>query len=584
MNDKILRTIHKAPQEAGVYIFKAGKKFLYIGKASSLKARLNTYMHTKDMWKKKMVKVADELQLIVTESAARALILEESLIKLHKPRYNIRLMDDKKYPYIFIPYGIKFPYIAVERDTTKRGKYYGPYTSAKDLRNIINTVKQLFGIRVCRYDFKKDKVKRACLLKDINMCSAPCNDNIDEEEYNRRLRNTELFLMGKTRELEQYIERCMWEASKEENYRLALIYRNQLDALKRIRRESFVSGLDRQAADIIGFARAGRFATISQIKVREGRFFSEERYRLRIKEERLDSDIVSAFLRSVYTHVRDIPDIIYTPVAIEDKTAFVEFFKEKGRSVKILVHCPSLIEPFMRMAHRNADLSLHLESSDIPPEVLIELKKVLSLDVIPERIECVDISNIQGEYATGSLVVFKRARPAKKYYRKFKMRVIGPNDYAMIKEVLERRFFDIEELPDLIIIDGGKGQLSAAESILKKFDFDIPVFGFAKRFDILYNRDGEIQLPVYSQSLKILKQIRDEAHRFAISYHRKLRRKSIKVTILDNIPGIGEKRKTILLKEFGSISALKNASIEEISSIKGIGKHFAKRIYDYIHK
>ena len=609
----------EAPERPGVYLLKDQRdKIVYVGKARNLKDRLRAYTTTQeDPRKASLISRATNVDYIVTNSEVEALVLEENLIKLNKPKFNVRLKDDKKFPYLKITVQEKYPRIFPTRNLRKDGSIlFGPYTSAKALRRAIKGVKRIFQIRTCNKRLPCPIPLRPCLNFPMNRCLGPCRGIVSEELYRERVNNVIAFLSGKSDKISSELEKRMFGASANEDFEKAAIIRDQLMALREIMRNQPAVFSDKKARDIFGLARTKTLAFATRFKVREGKLSGKEEYPLILTRGTKDSEILESLLRSIYTHTFDLADEVILPVELDSEVIqpLIKWFKEKrDRTVKIYQPKRGEKIRLLNLANSNADVGL-AEIVPVPKihQANLDLQYFLGLDKPPRIIEGVDISNISGKSATGSIVVFHDYYPYKPDYRLFKIKTVaGPNDYAMMEEVLSRRVKrQIKEnrlLADLVLIDGGKGQLSTAIrayndairstqdagpqsselSGVKREASNVkpPAFlAFAKRTDTLYYEDGrEISIPASSSALKLLKRIRDEAHRFAITYHKKLRGKTLFVSELDELRGIGEKRKIALIRYFGSLEKLKLATVQEIAKVKLIGKSFAEKIYEYLH-
>jgi len=610
--------VASAPESPGVYLLKDAKgRVLYVGKARVLRDRLQTYIQPKDdpRLRSLVSKVAD-LETVITRSEVEALVLEENFIKFKKPRYNVRLRDDKKFPYLKITASELFPRIFVTRNLKDDGSvFFGPYTSAKELRRALKAVKRIFRMRTCKYRLPDDKPARPCLDFELSRCSGPCADKVTREQYADQVKDVVRFLSGRSDELIEQVEQRMWAASQSQEFETAAVLRDQLLALRDIQRNQQAVMPDKTSRDIIGLARGGKTAVAALFRVREGKIVSREEYPLTAGENAPDSELLSTVVRSVHTHTQDIPEEIVLPAPIEDVAALESLFAERrGRKVKIVVPERGEKVRLMELARANAEKALvELRPEERVPAGNRELAEILGLSVVPRLIEGVDISNTQGTNAVGSIVVFRDDRPTKQQYRLFKIRGAGhdrengdctglrprsrgrglsplsadraskPDDCAMMEEVLTRRVRGLLEknrpLPDLVLVDGGKGQLSSAVKAYGQFDAEIPILGLAKRTDTLYYDDGrEIAIPVTSPALKLLKRIRDESHRFAITFHRKLRGKKMVESELDEIPGLGPVRKKALIQHFGSLDKLRLASADEIAKAKGFGPALAGKV------
>ncbi|MGB9719947.1 MAG: excinuclease ABC subunit UvrC [bacterium] len=591
MENAIRQEINQAPSTPGVYIFKSQKnKPLYIGKASNLKNRLNSYLKNPDPRINKIIANSSDIDIIITNSDTEALTLEESLIKLHKPKYNIRLKDDKKFPYLKITVQEEFPRIFFTRNLKQDGSLiFGPYTSARALRQTRDALCKIFKLASCNKDFTKP-LARPCLSAHIGRCSAPCVRKISKEEYQNLVKKAIKFLKGESDELTKAIEERMWDYAKKENFEAAKILRDELFAIRRITQRQQIVTNDGVNRDVIGFARSGIHSTACLFRIREDRLISKERYHLKISKDETDENIISAFIRLIYTHISFLPEEIIVAKEPNDWEIQKRWFEEKGVQIKFVIPSKSELKNLLEWAEKNAEVELAgVVISKKTPTPIIELQNILHLEKPPRWIEAFDVSNLKEKFAVGSSVAFYDGKPHKKLYRHYRIkRVKGQNDFAMIKEIVSRRLDDIksnDQMPDILLIDGGKAQQNAAREVIKQIELPIPVFAIAKRSDQLYYPDARVvSLPSLSRSVILLKRIRDEAHRFAITYHRKVRARGLTKSLLDNIPGIGKKRKIILLKHFGSVDGIKKAGEEDIAKVLGIGKKVARIIYEALHQ
>uniref|UniRef100_A0A7C6EH74 UvrABC system protein C n=1 Tax=candidate division WOR-3 bacterium TaxID=2052148 RepID=A0A7C6EH74_UNCW3 len=591
MENIVKQKIDQAPSAPGVYIFKNQKnKPLYIGKANNLKNRLSSYLKNPDPRINKIMANSSDIDIIITNSDTEALTLEESLIKLHKPKYNIRLKDDKKFPYLKITTQEEFPRIFFTRNLKQDGSLiFGPYTSARALRQTRDALCKIFKLASCNKDFTKP-IPRPCLSAYIGRCSAPCVRKISREEYQSLVKKAIKFLKGESDELAKAIEERMWDYAKKENFEAAKILRDELFAIRRITQRQKIVTNDGVNRDVIGFARSGVHSTACLFRIRENRLISKEIYHLKIPKNEIDENIISAFIRLIYTHISFLPEEIIVAKEPSDWEIQKKWFEEKGVRIKLVVPSKIELKNLLVWAEKNAETELAgVVIAKKTPTPIIELQNILRLEKPPRWIEAFDISNLKEKFAVGSSVAFYDGKPNKKLYRHYRIkRVKGQNDFAMIQEIVARRLDDIKsnnQMPDILLIDGGKAQQNAALEVIKKIDLPISVFAIAKRSDQLYYPDGRVvSLPSLSRSVVLLKRIRDEAHRFAITYHRKVRTRGFIASLLDNIPGIGKKRKIILLKHFGSIEAIKKAGEEDIAKVSGIGKKIARIIYEALHQ
>lgn len=595
-----LEKIALVPESPGVYLFKDKRgKIIYIGKSRNLKDRLRSYSQEQAAAPREiLIRNICDLEFIETKSEVEALVLEDNLIKLNKPRFNVRLKDDKKFPYLKITIQEGFPRIYATRNLRKDGSIlFGPYTNAKNLRRAIKAVRTIFKIRTCKKKLPLSKPERPCLNFAMNRCLAPCQGNVLETDYRERINNVIAFLSGKSINLEQELEQRMKKAAEREDFETAATLRDQFFALRDITQKQDAVFTDIAARDIIGLTLAETFikesfgllksyANATLMKVRDGKIVGKENYQFVLNKKTEASEIIETLLRTIYLHTYDLPDEIIIPVKLSDKKVFIQWFRqERKKKIKIYNPRSGVKKRLLKLAATDADVGLaEIMPVQKTPSALLELQRILNLEHPPKVIEGVDISNISGTSATGSIIVFTNGYPNKKEYRMFRIKTVyGPNDYAMMEEVLTRRLQSLiaqnKPLSDLVLIDGGKGQLSSAVKAYSNAPKPIPLLAFAKRTDMLYYIDGrEITIPAYSPALKLLKRIRDEAHRFAIKYHKKLRGKKLIASELDYIRGIGPNRKQILIKHFGSLNNIKEASVEEIAKLKGFNLKIAGKI------
>ena len=584
MTKSLKKKIKQAPSNAGVYLFKNQKnRIIYIGKASNLKSRLNSYL------KSPLASQATYVETIITNSDVEALTLEESLIKLHKPKYNVRLKDDKKFPYLKVTIKEDFPRILFTRDLKEDGSLiFGPYTNAKALRRTRDALCRIFKLVSCTKDLSK-KYSRPCLEYYLGRCSAPCTQSITKNEYQQLVDKGIKFLRGSSDELENAIDKQMWQHAENENFEAAKILRDQLFAIRKISQRQQIVTKDGINRDVIGTARTRFLCVACLFRIRENRLFSREIYDLKINPKSSDEEIASSFIRLIYTHLSFLPAQIVIASMPSDWDIQSRWFKKKGFDVQIMVKPRGAVKELLEWARKNAEseISTKLTKRRVPAP-LIEIQERLHLESPPRWIEGFDISNLGDKFAVGSSVAFKDGKPYKQYYRRYRIkRVAGQDDYAMIKEIVGRRLKDLKKRkskPNLILIDGGKGQLYSALRVINELDISIPTFALAKRSDQLYYPNGRvISIPQTAKGFNTLKRLRDEAHRFAIGYHRKLRGKRLTKSAIDDIKGIGKLRKYEILKYFGSIAALKKASEQEIAKVPRIGAKTARFIYEALH-
>lgn len=572
------------PNKPGVYIMKdKDEKIIYIGKAKNLIKRVQSYFR-KNLDRPKTKILMDHfnsLEYIVTNSEKEALILEANLIKKHKPTYNIRLKDDKRYPYVKIT-NEKFPRLLITRNITKNGSYYGPFTDVGSVKKTVKFLKSLFKIRTCR------NMDGPCLNSQIDLCYAPCDDEISKEEYNEIIDKIDLFFQGKYSVIVKNLKKEMMEAASEQNYEKAAVLRDQIQSIEEVMDKQFVELADDDLdQDVIAISEDKDNFVIVVMAVRNGKIVGKDDFLMNGTEYDSVEEVEYSFIQQYYGYNRHIPKQIIINQGIGDVSLLEDWLTDlRGNRVYIKVPEKGIKLRLVNMAQKNAEIIVHQKKK--LENALIELKKYLKLEKLPRVIEGYDISNISGKLAVGSKVSFLDAKPNKKKYRHFKINTPGPNDFEMMKELLTKRFerIDKDEEPDLIVIDGGKGQLGMACQVLKENNLEnIPIIGLAKEFEEIYipNTSRPIIIPKDNKALYLLQQVRDESHRFAITYHRKLRSKKITESSLDNIPGIGQNRKKYILKELGSIDKVKEASIDQLANIKSMNKKVAENVYNYYH-
>ena len=572
------------PKKPGVYIMRdANDEIIYIGKAKNLINRVRSYFREKLDRPKTQILMShfDSLEYIVTNSEKEALILEATLIKKHRPRYNVQLKDDKRYPYVKIT-NEKYPRLIITRNITKNGIYYGPFTDVTSVKKTVKLLKSLFKIRTCR------NMDGPCLNSQIDLCYAPCSGEISKEEYDEIINKIDLFFQGKYSVIVKNLKKEMAEAAENEQFEKAAVLRDQITSIEEIMEKQFVDLVDDDLdQDVIAIAPNDNEVVVIIMPIRNGKIVGRDDFLMSGSQYESNSEILFAFIQQYYGFNRHIPKQILLNEPIDDTELLEEWLSDlRGNKVYIKVPMKGVKLRLVNMAQKNAEIIKHQKKA--MENSLIELKKYLKLDKLPRIIEGYDISNISGKFAVGSKVSFKDAKPNKKKYKRFKIETPGPNDFAMMKELLTRRLkmIDTDEEPDLIVIDGGKGQLGMACEVLDELNLaHIPIIGLAKEFEEIYipNSKRPIIIPKNNKALHLLQQVRDESHRFAITYHRKLRSDNISESSLDDIPGIGKKRKINILKEFGTIDNVKNASVEELAKIKGMNEKVATNVYEYYH-
>ncbi len=585
------------PSKPGVYLMKDSRgKILYIGRSVSLSHRVRSYFSPHNTGKvKRLVSRIADIEFIVTDSEVEAIILEANLIKENQPRYNVLLKDDKSYPYIKLTVKDLFPQAFLTRSPKEDGsKYYGPYTNVRAARETLRLLHKLFPLRHCQKKLNGTERMKPCLNYYIKRCLGPCTGEISPDEYQEMVKEVGLFLDGKREKLIKKLRKRMMKAAEDYEFERAAVLRDRIRDIERISQEQKLASFSKDDQDIIAKAEEGNEACVMNFFIREGRMIGKEHFFLTGVEEEAEGEILTSFLKQYYLHSSYIPSEIIIEHEIEDKEAIEKWLSTKrGKKVKISVPKRGKKLKLVEMVKRNAQITF--DSSQQKKRVLEEaialLKDQLGIDREPHLIEAFDISNIQGRQAVGSMVVFEEGVPKKSAYRRFKIRTVeGVDDYAMMREVIERRYRRLlkgEEEPDLILIDGGKGQLSAAREILTKLELAyLPTIGLAKKEEHIFisAKEEPIILPRSSQALHLLQRVRDEAHRFALSYHRKLRTKSERGSIFENIPGIGEKRRRMLLDHFGSLEKIREATVEELKKVPGISEKLAGNIRQELDK
>jgi excinuclease ABC subunit C len=605
-NGSIEAKLKSLPTTPGVYLMKDARgDVIYVGKAASLRSRVRSYFQAQAEAERRtqsLVAEIDDFEVIQTQTESEAFLLEDSLVKRHQPRFNARLRDDKRYPYLKIT-AEPFPRIMVVRRRFDDGaRYFGPYTSAKAMRSTLKLAQKLFPIRTCSLDLPLKTPRRPCLNYHIGRCLGPCAELAGPDEYGAMVDRAAMLFEGRVSGLITGLRIEMREASAAQRFERAAYLRNQIEALQRsLERQSVVlpDTIDR---DVLGLAVGEDHASTQLFLVRGGRLTGRESYHLRVPGGSSETEILSAFLTQYYANASSVPREILLPLQI-DETERLESWLTGLRGRRVHVRVPQRGEKrrLVELANDNAGFAMKGEQRDAvvrreATAALVELAEALSLSSFPQRIEAFDISNTQGGEATGSMVVFENGRPRRDAYRRFKVQQSGrPDDYAMMAEVLIRRFRrglaelsdpsirkgKFSELPDLLLIDGGKGQLRVAVEVLRNANIEgIESIGLAKRHEEVFRpgRSEPLVLEPDSPALLLLRRIRDEAHRFAVTYHRRLRAKRSLSSILDEIPGIGPKRKNSLIQAFGSVARISHASADEIVEKAGIPSGLADRI------
>lgn len=613
ISDHLQGILDSAPKKAGCYLMKdSSGKVIYVGKAINLRNRLRSYYHASALENQKtsqMVKRISDIDWIVVGSELEALILEMTLIKKHRPHFNVRLKDDKRYPYVKVHWADPFPKLTVTRQMVNDGsRYFGPYTSVWAVHQTLDVLRRIFPYLTCDRTITGED-DRACLYYDIKLCSAPCIGAINKADYRQVIDDLCQFLSGRTEPILSRLQSDMQRAADQLQFERAAALRDQVNAIEKVVERQKVISSEYVDSDVIAMARSDGEACVQVFFIRGGKLIGREYFLLEGAEGSPDADVMSGFIKQFYDQASMIPSQVLLPQEIDEMKIIKQWLSSRrpGESFEILVPRQGQQQELIQLAAENAAETLNSlqarwqAEKHRQTEALAELQSALDLPSPPNRIECYDISNTQGTSAVGSMVVFERGVPTKKYYRRFNIRsVSGPDDFASMEEVLNRRFnrwrsaqelvakpggkvdqaFSL--LPDLLLIDGGKGQLSRAAAVLEKYNLtdQIPVAGLAKQHEQIFlpQRSDPINLPERSQGLFLLQRVRDEAHRFAITTHRRQRAKSGLASRLDSIPGVGPARRKALLMKFGSIEKIRSASVDDLSSIPGISESLAFNI------
>jgi excinuclease ABC subunit C len=611
MTPELASALAKLPDKPGVYLMKDARgDVVYVGKAQSLRHRVRSYWQkniTQPLEGHRIRAVIDriaDVEVTQTDSVSEALLLEANLIKRYRPRFNVRLKDDKSYPYIKVTLADDFPRIERTRKLVNDGsRYFGPYASASSVDESMNLVRRLFPFRTCTIDIKDGvrALQRPCLLYHIKRCQGPCITAIGKDAYRADIEQVELFLEGRQETLVKALGREMSAAAERTEYERAAALRDKIRAIERTMESQKMAAFARTELDLLGLARQDNQAAIQLFVIRDGKMIGRDVFLLDAAREASDDEVLTSFLEQYYTRAGSVPREVYVPAAIADAAVLEAFLGDRrGGPVHLRVPQRGEKRELLALATRNAGETLAREQARWLADhgktlaALEELAEALGLPAPPFRIECYDISNFQGSESVGSMVVFEDGKPRSGEYRRFRIKTVsGSNDFASHQEVMRRRFRSVrtgeegvEEarrwaMPDLVIVDGGKGQVSAAKEILDELGLhDLPLAGLAKEREELFlpDRSDPILLPATSPALYLVQRLRDEAHRFAITYHRDLRARRAVRSAFDDLPGVGPKRKRELLKVFGSIKRVRDAPVEQIAAVPGIGPALAARI------
>jgi excinuclease ABC subunit C len=600
--------LNSIPTQPGVYLMKGeASEVLYVGKAVNLRNRIRSYFQDSATHSPKVQRLVwsiADLEFIVTASELEALILECNLIKRHRPPYNVRFKDDKRYPYIKITWQEDFPRVQVVRRLKRDGaRYFGPYTSSAAMRQTLELLRRIFPYLTCKRNIIGTD-DRACLYYHIERCMGPCIGAVSREEYRDMMEQVCLFLEGKGGEIIASLKQRMESAAEDLEFERAAKLRDQIQAVEKVISRQRVISTIIADQDVIAFARDDGETCVQVFFVRAGKLMGREYFLMDGANGAEAQEILASFIKQFYNDTAYVPPEILLPADIEEARIIERWLRDK-RGTKVALRVPRRgpKRELVQMVIENATQTLtHLMAKEqLEKEkvlaALTDLQTQLSLEALPLRIEAYDISNIQGVASTGSMVVFVEGMPRKSEYRRFRIRTVkGPDDYAMMQEVLRRRFRKAvvkeattedtwTQLPDLIIIDGGKGQLNAALEVLAEYGLEeVPAAGLAKSREEVFKsgKPEALSLPLDSPALQLMQRLRDEAHRFAIAYHQRLRRRQGLASRLEEIPGIGPKRRRALLKRFGSVEAIRQASLEELAMVEGMNKSVARKVHDFL--
>ncbi|MBE5903862.1 MAG: excinuclease ABC subunit UvrC [Pseudobutyrivibrio sp.] len=609
------KDLSKLPDQPGVYLMHGrNDEIIYVGKARSLKNRVRQYFqpsHDEGLKKKQMVANIDYFEFIVTDSELEALILECNLIKEYRPKYNTMLRDDKTYPYIEVTLTEDYPRVLFSRRMKKNGsKFFGPFTSAGAVHDTVELVQKLYKIRTCNKKFPESFGKgRPCLNYHIGQCLGVCQGNVSKEEYGKNVEKVIQFLDGDYNDILKDLQEKMLAASEEMDFEKAAIYRDLIESVEACAGRQKATQLDGEDRDIIAMARTAEDAVVQVFFIRGGKMIGREHFFINVRVDDNKEDLLEYFIKDYYTGTPFIPREIFVQFEIDEVELLEKWLTDKKGS-RVYIRTPKRgdKEKLVELAAKNAQMVLDQDREKIKKEegrTIGAMKEIAELLGLPgaSRMEAYDISNISGFQSVGSMVVFEKGKPKRSDYRKFKIKTVeGPNDYASMHEVLTRRFsHGIEELeanggviedsftkfPDIIMMDGGKGQVHIAKQVLSELGLHIPVAGMVKddhhRTRGLYFNDVELPIDTHSEGFKLITRLQDEAHRFAIEYHRSLRSKGQVHSFLDDIDGIGPKRRKALMKKYVSAEKMAQASIEDLMETEAMSKEAAENVYNYFH-
>jgi excinuclease ABC subunit C len=612
LSDHLRGILDTLPLKPGCYIMRnSSGEVIYVGKAVNLRSRVRSYFQDRvdqDRKTRKLVEQIQELEWILVGSELEALILEMNLIKKHRPHFNVRLKDDKRYPYIKVHLASPFPKVTITRQMVKDGsRYFGPYTSVWAVHQTLDLLRHIFPYLTCDREITGNDA-RPCLYFDIKLCTGPCIGAINQAGYRQLIADLCSFLDGHTDPIVGRLQQEMSDAAEALNFEKAATLRDQLSSIERVVEKQKVITSDQSDSDVLAMARSDGEACVQIFFIRNGKLMGREYFVMEGTEDIPDAKVIEEFIKQFYSEAALIPDKVLLPNEVEEAKIINQWLNSKrsGQKVQLLVPKRGISHDLVEMATENAVETLHAlrtqweADKNKQTQALSELQNALALSAPPNRIECFDISNTQGAASVGSMVVFEQGTPSRKMYRHFNIKTVdGPDDFSSMEEVLNRRFkrwqaaqekqligvkpdASFAVLPDLLMVDGGKGQLGRAVKVLETFGLSerVPVVGLAKQQEELFcpNEDRSLILPRHSQGLYLVQRVRDEAHRFAITAHRKARGKIGIASRLDAIPGIGPKRRMILLEKFGDIEGIRHASLEELQSTPGITDEVAQAL------
>ena len=618
--EELKSKLQALPRRPGVYLMKsASGEILYIGKAVDLRARVRSYFHDSNQHNpriRRLVSQIADIEWIVVETELEALVLENQLIKQHQPRYNVRLKDDKTYPYIKIHWQDPYPKVSITRRMEQDGaRYYGPYASASAVRQTLDVLRRVFPYLTCNREIT-GKDTRACLYYDIKRCAGPCIGAVSQEEYRHIVEGLARFLEGDTDAVIAELEQEMHRAAEAWQFEKAAMLRDQIAAARYIASQQQVVAGGTDNEDVLALVREDGTSCVQVFFIRKGKLLGRETFFLEGTEDVDDVEILTSFIQQFYDEAAHLPPDVVVPASLDEQRIIEQWLERKGgHRVRVRPPANPREEGLVEMARTNAEEVLRVarqrwaEDKVRQERALNELQEILDLPAVPARIEGYDVSTLQGTNTVGAMVVFVHGTPRKSDYRRFNIRtvrqILEPNDYAALREMLRRRMRRLVEteaqdpgekarqqhrawriMPDLMLIDGGRGQLNVALDVLDEFGLrdQIPVVALAKREEVIYTPDHDepLFLPRNSEALKLLQRVRDEAHRFSVAGHRARRAKESLRGVLDEIPGIGPRRKQTLLRHFGSLDAIRQASVDDLARLPGMNRKVAETVKQHI--